>query len=68
MISISGGEHLVVQQKPEIWVTDDISIKFNNTNSVRINSQVTLDIIERASALLRTLETVKRYEDNGEYV
>jgi len=32
---------------------------------VRIDNQVTLDIIERASSLLRTLETVKRYE--GDY-
>jgi hypothetical protein len=63
--TLSGGEHLIVQQKPEIWVTDDIAITFKNTDSVRIDNQVTLDIIERASSLLRTLETVKRYE--GDY-
>jgi len=65
MISTKNANHLIVQQKPEIWVTDDISIKFNHT--VNINSQLTLDIIEQASSILRTLEVVKRIE-SGEIV
>jgi len=65
MISTKDASHLIVQQKPEIWVTDDISIKFKHT--VNINSQVTLDIIEQASSILRTLEVVKRIE-SGEII
>jgi len=65
MISTKNANHLIVQQKPEIWVTDDISIKFNHT--VNINSQLTLDIIEQASSILRTLEVVKRIE-SGEII
>ena len=65
MISTKNASHLMVEQKPEIWVTDDISIKFNHT--VNINSQLTLDIIEQASSILRTLEVVKQIE-SGEIV
>jgi len=65
MISTKNANHLIVQQKPEIWVTDDISIKFNHT--VNINSQLTLDIIEQASSILRTLEVVKQIE-SGEII
>ena len=65
MISTKDASHLIVQQKPEIWVTDDISIKFNHT--VNINSQLTLDIIEQASSILRTLEVVKQIE-SGEII
>ncbi len=58
MVYSTDSSKYVVQQKPEIWVTDDISIKFKNT--VHINSQVTLDIINTAASILRRLETVQR--------
>jgi len=60
MISTKNASHLMVEQKPEIWVTDYITIKFKN--KVSISDQGALNIIEQAADLLRLLEVNNKYE------
>ena len=50
----------MVEQKPEIWVTDYITIKFKN--KVSISDQGALNIIEQAADLLRLLKVNNKYE------
>jgi len=61
MIRFERSSNLVVEQPAEIYVTDDISIKFKEPLHIsEENIPGVTQIIEQASTLLRTLELIKR--------
>ena len=58
---MKGDNVAIVNTPAEIWVTDEISIKFKEPVHISAeNVPGVTRIIEEASAILRTLELVKR--------
>lgn len=61
MIRVGEDNFSIVGTPAEVWVTDEISIKFKEPVHIRAEDTLAVaQILEKASNILRTLELVKR--------